>query len=108
MAESEKPFICYKAGLKMSIQPRNRAGWIYFTLWMTSLIPLILGFTALLSTEPTGAWEIAVVVGFLLLVTIWAIAMIVWMKNRSEVVDMNELMKIKRELDAKKRRGRGG
>lgn len=105
MAEQEKPFICYKQGWNMQIVPRGRTGWTYFALWMSSLIPLVLGFTALLSTEPTGAWEIAVVVGFLLLVTIWAIAMIVWMKNRSEVVDMNELMKIKRELDAKKRRG---
>lgn len=105
MAEQEKPFICYKAGLKMSIQPRNRAGWIYFTLWMLSLAPLIGGFARLMSTGPTGARGIAYLTGFVLIISLWAIAMIVWMKNRSEVVDMNELMKLKRELEAKKRRG---
>ena len=38
----------------------------------------------------------------------WAIGMIVWTKNRSEVVDMEELLKLRRELDARKNRGRRG
>lgn len=106
MAESNKPFICYKAGLKMSIQPRNRAGWIYTALWMLSMGPLIGGFALLMSTGPTGAKEIAYATGFVLIMSLWAIAMIVWMKNRSEVVDMNELLKLKREADARKGRRR--
>lgn len=106
MAESDKPFICYKAGLKMSIQPRNRAGWIYTALWTVSMGPLIGGFVWLMSAEPTGAREIAYATGFVLVMLLWVIAMTIWMKNRSEVVDMDEMLKLKREVDARKGRRR--
>ncbi len=105
MTEQEKPFICYKAGLKMSIQPRNRAGWIYTALWILSLVPPAVGFTWLMADEPTGGKAIAYTIGFILIMLAWAGAMIVWTKNRSEVVDLDELLKLKRELEAKKRRG---
>jgi hypothetical protein len=106
MAEQEKPFICYRKGWSMQIVPRGRAGWTYFVLWMLSIAPLIGCFALLVSTEPTGAKEIAYTTGFVLIMFLWAIAMIVWMKNRSEVVDMDEMLKLKREADARKGRGR--
>ena len=108
MTETDKPFICYKKGWSLQIVPRGRAGWFYFTLWMLSLAPLIAGFALLMSSQPTGAKEIAYATGFMLVMLLWAAVMIVWMKNRSEVVDMDEVLRLKRELDEKKRRrGRG-
>jgi hypothetical protein len=106
MADQEKPFICYKKGWSMQIVPRGRADWFYFTLWMLSLAPLIAGFALLMSSQPTGAKEIAYATGFMLVMLLWAAVMIVWMKNRSEVVDMDEMLKLKREVDARKERRR--
>lgn len=106
MAEQEKPFICYKSGLSMKIVPRGRAGWIATGLWTLSVVPLCVGFALLMSTVHSGGQAAAYSAGFMLAMTLWAIAMIVWTKNRSEVVDMEELLKLKRELDARKGRGR--
>jgi hypothetical protein len=36
----------------------------------------------------------------------WTVGGIWWMKARAEVVDLQELLKLKRELDRKKRGGR--
>lgn len=106
MAEQDKPFICYKAGLKMSIQPRNKAGWIYTALSMLSMVPLLGGFAWLMASKPTGARLIAYATGFGLVMLVQTITIVVWMKNRSEVIDVNELLKLKRELDEQKKRGR--
>jgi hypothetical protein len=108
MAETDKPFICYKKGWNIQIVPRNRAGWIALGWWMLSLLPPTGGFMWLMADEPTGAKAIAYTVGFTLMMLAWGIGMIVWTKNRSEVVDLDELLKLKRELDARKGRGRRG
>jgi hypothetical protein len=105
MAEPEKPFICYKKGWSMQIVPRNKAGWIALTLWIVSLVPPAVGFTWLMAGEPTEGKAIAYTIGFTLMMLAWGGGMIIWTKNRSEVVDLDELLKLKRELEAKKRRG---
>ncbi|MFO1255523.1 MAG: hypothetical protein U1E37_07615 [Sphingomonadaceae bacterium] len=108
MAESDKPFICYKSGWSMKIVPRNKAGWIALAWWMLSLVPLTGGFIWLLADEPTAGKAAAYTAAYTLVMLGWAIGMIVWTKNRSEVVDMEELLKLRRELDARKNRGRRG
>ncbi|RYD46387.1 MAG: hypothetical protein EOP60_19130 [Sphingomonadales bacterium] len=46
------------------------------------------------------------IVAFLAATAIWAVAMIRWMLRRSEIVDLNELMEIKRQND-RRRSNRG-
>ena len=88
MAEQDKPFICYKSGWNLKFMPRNAVGWWALLLWLVAL------------AIPTAAY----VTGYVLLTVGWSLAMLRWMYLRSEVVDMNELLKLKRELDARNKR----
>lgn len=105
MAEQEKPFICFKTGTSIKIEPRNRTGWLYLSLWMLALVPIVAVFTWLMSRELSTMQNAAYITGFTLVMIAWGIAMSRWMKARSEVVDMEDLLKIKRELDRQKKRG---
>lgn len=101
MAE-EKPFICYQTGKSawaIKIVPRNKAGWVYFALWM-------LGFFAMsLALIPFGdsTWAVG---GFVVATLIWATAMTLWMKARSEIVNTDELLALQKEMEKRKGRGR--
>ena len=105
MRDEDKPFVCYKhGGWSMKIVPRNAAGWRATALWTLGLLPTIGLFTAFLATEPGLAWEIAAVAILLLATLVWVVAMIRWMKARSEVVDMEDLLRLKREADRQRAR----
>ncbi|MFM5953591.1 MAG: hypothetical protein ACKOPE_04720 [Novosphingobium sp.] len=106
MPEPEKPFICYKSKWSMKITPRGRAGWIATGPWMLAMLALTGTFVWSMGGKPTGAEVAAYVAGYTLAMGFWAIAMIVWMKAHSEVVDMDELLELKRELDRQKQSGR--
>ncbi|MFM5925219.1 MAG: hypothetical protein ACKOPG_13635 [Novosphingobium sp.] len=106
MREPEKPFVCYKSKWSMKIMPRGRAGWTASGLWMLAMLALTGTFVWLMGEKPTGAKVAAYVAGYTLAMCGWAIAMIAWMKARSEVIDMDELLELKRELDRKKQSGR--
>lgn len=108
MREEDKPFICYRKGRwSFQIAPRNAAGVRASLFWMLALLPIMGLFFWALDRAPNDEtmWlYTAIYVGAML---VWSIAMIRWMKARSEMVDMAELMAIKRERDAaKKRHGR--
>lgn len=104
MAEQDKPFICYKSGWNLKFMPRNAVGWWALLLWLVALaIPTAL-FVLLLTRQHSDAQIAAYVTGYVLLTVGWSLAMLRWMYLRSEVVDMNELLKLKRELDARNKR----
>ena len=104
MAEQDKPFICYKSGWNLKIMPRNAAGWGALLMWLVVLaIPTAL-FVLLLTRQHSDAQIAAYVTGYVLLTVGWSLAMLRWMYLHSEVVDMNELLKLKRELDARNKR----
>jgi hypothetical protein len=106
MRDEDKPFICYRGGGGIKITPRNTAGWRAFGLWMAAFALAMIVWIAIVTRLHSGATIAGLTGGYLVLVLIWAIAMIRWMMARSEMVDMNVLLQLKRELDEQKRRGR--
>ena len=106
MRDEDKPFVCYKQGWNMKIVPRGAAGWRAFGLWMASLGLMVAVFLAAMEALREPAMQTTAAVAFVVIVLIWAVAMIRWMMARSEIVDLNELMKLKRESES--RRARGG
>ena len=103
MRDEDKPYVCIRHGWIVQITPRNAAGWRGLIAWMVLLALLTGGFVALTATEPGPDVMLAVTGAFLVLVTGWAVAMIRWMKARSEIVDMKDLEAFKR---ARKKSGR--
>lgn len=107
MADEKKPFVCYKSGWNIKISPQTGVGWIMFGWWMAAMALLTGGFVWLMRGDPQGARLAAFVTLYALAMTLWALAMARWMYLRSDVIDMQDLLKLKRELDAKNgRRGR--
>lgn len=106
MAEQDKMFICYKGGGGIKITPANAAGWRAFGIWMSAFGLATLVFVLVVTKLHSARAITSITVGFTILVLLWAVTMIRWMMNRSEVVDTIELLQLKRELDAKKDRSR--
>jgi pheromone shutdown protein TraB len=104
MTDQDKPFVCYKSGWNLKISPRNAAGWKALLLWMLALAVLTAPFVWLVARQPSDAQVAAYVTGYVLLTVGWSLAMLRWMYQNSEVIDLNELLKLKRELDARKKR----
>jgi hypothetical protein len=112
MRDEDKPFICYKQGWSMTITPRNAEGWRLFAIWMVPLFAATGLFVWISFQAQKHGWSetnilLLATLGFLPATLIWAIAMIRWMMARSEIIDVNGLIEIKREQDiARKKRGR--
>jgi hypothetical protein len=106
MAEQDKPFVCYKSGWNLKIMPRNTAGWWAMFIWLLILSGPTALFVWLMIRQPSDAQITAYVTGYVLLTFAWSMAMLRWMYLNSEVIDMNELLKLKRELDARKGLGK--
>jgi hypothetical protein len=104
MRDEDKPFILtrYRWG-GFNIEPRNARGWRLMLTWIALPLPLIGGFTLFAEQQPDSPAFAAVLVAFILAMAAWAIAMILWMRARSEVVDVEELLKLKREAERKQR-----
>jgi hypothetical protein len=106
MRDEDKPFIWLKSSGGFRISPRNAEGWKWMMVWTLALVPICGLFGWILSFEPRPAL-VALCVGLFVLTMIgWSVAMIRWMMARSEVIDINELLKLKRELDARKAAGK--
>lgn len=112
MRDEDKPFVCYKQGWNIKITPRNAEGWRLFAIWMVPFFAAT-GVFAWISfqAEKLGWSEASILLlaclGFLPATLIWAVAMIRWMMERSEIIDVNGLIEIKREQDiARKTRRR--
>lgn len=110
MRDGDKPFICYKQGWNIKILPRNAEGWRALCLWMLALMGptfALLPIAISLDDTPQESAVFWWLVPMLLITGLIAAAMIRWMMARSEIVDINALLEIKREQDrAKKRSGR--
>lgn len=107
MRDEDKPFICYRQGrFGMKIVPRNGAGWRAFAFWMIGFFSMAALFVIFMNRQPTRGVMIATLVGYVIATIIWAISMARWMKARSEIVSMDELLALKRDLDRQSRSGR--
>lgn len=104
MRDEEKPFVCYKGG-GLKIVPRNATGWRAFWGWLTSYIVATVLFLVIATNSPESM-ALYLTVGFLVFTFAWIVAMTRWMLARSEVVNLDELLELKRELKARKRGGR--
>jgi hypothetical protein len=104
MRDDEKPFVYYKSGSGVKISPRNAAGWRAFAVWMLALFCATGVFVWVTIIADEVGWDDSSVLLFLtlpfLLVTgVWALAMFRYMKARSEIVDVDSLLQIKRDID---------
>lgn len=94
-AASEKPFIAYRNGWMLSIQPRNAAGWKAFALWMLPLLAII-GLAVYLGAllERSGMSEakaaLIIIPSILVPTGIWAFAMVRWMMARADIIDVGK------------------
>ena len=104
MRDQDKPFILtrYRWG-GFNIEPRGARGWRLMLTWLALPVPLIGGFAVFAESAPQSPVFAAVLAGFIIAVTFWAIGGIVWMRARAEVVDVEQLLKLEREQDRKQR-----
>ena len=103
MTDDEKMFVYTRRGLSRQIVPRNRRGWIAFGFWMLALAPIVALYTWLMA-DATDTARIAYSVVYFAAMGVWVLAMFHWMKARSEIVDLDELLELKRKRDREKRR----
>lgn len=106
MPEQHKPLIIYRRGwINYRIVPRNAKGWRYLLAWWATILPiagLAIGFA---SRYPDGPALYVGLVMFLIVMGFWAIGGIIWLRARSEVLDVEEFLSFKRESERKRRRG---
>ena len=106
MVEEDKMFTCVKSGVNIKITPRNAAGWRALGLWMAGFFAVLAVFLVSIERVHSGAAQGGLTALFLLATAIWVVTMIRWMMARSEMIDVKELLALKRELDRQKRQGR--
>jgi hypothetical protein len=105
MRDQDKPFICYRNGKwAIRIQPRNAAGWKAMALWLLALVPGVVLFAMVMANEPSRSATTATVILYLLFMALWAALGIRWMLARSEIIDVEALLAIKRKQDADERK----
>lgn len=109
MRDEDKPFVYYKTGSGFKISPRNAAGWRAFAVWMFAFFGATGIFVWVTVAADSSGWGdskilLFLTLPFLLVTAIWVFAMIRYMKARSEIVDMDSLLKLKRAQEAKKKR----
>lgn len=112
MRDEDKPFVCYKQGWNIKITPRNAEGWRLFAIWMVPFFAGTGAFIWISAAAEKHGWSEASILSFALLgflpaTLLWAVAMIRWMWARSEIIDVNGLIEIKRQQDTvRKKQGR--
>lgn len=99
MRDEDKPFILYKSGFGFRIVPRNAAGYRATFVWLLSLVPVVGAFIYAMSQVEDGISVAIAIALYTAAMLTWVILGVRWMKARSEVVDMRELLEIKRERD---------
>lgn len=109
MRDEDKPFVYYKTGSGFKISPRNAAGWRAFVAWMLAFFCATGIFVWATVAADNAGWGdrkmlLLLTVPFLCVTAIWVFAMIRYMKARSEIVDMDSLIQLKREIDRNKKR----
>jgi hypothetical protein len=113
MRDEDKPFICYQQSKYLfQITPRNAAGWRAFGLWMLPFLAATGLFVAItMQMDQRGVSDSTVfftmVLPFIAATGVWCIAMIKWMKARSQIIDVNAVAKLQAEQERQaKKRGR--
>lgn len=106
MRDSEKPFVLYRRGpMNFHIVPRGIKGWVQFGIWMAMLAPPTIAFTFYAEAhEGTPQFWVGLAL-YLVATLIWAVAGIWWMKARAEVIDVEEMLRLKRKQQ-RQHRGR--
>lgn len=107
MRDEDKPFVMVRRGrFSFSITPRGANGWMQFGIWMALMGATVLAFVRYAGAhEGTANFPVGLAL-FIAAMVGWNLAMIWWMKGRAEVIDVEELLKLKREADRKQRGGR--
>lgn len=104
MREQEKPLIIYRSGwINYRIVPRNAQGWRYLLAWWAMTFPIVGLLIGFASRYPEGPVFYAGLVVFLIAMGVWAVGGISWLRARAEVLDVEELLKLKREQERKQR-----
>lgn len=109
MRDADKPFVYYKSGSGVTISPRNSAGWRAFAVWMAAFLGATGVFVWATAVADGAGWSdskilLLLTLPFLLVTAAWVFAMFRYMKARSEIIVVDNLVRIKREQDAKKKR----
>ena len=102
----EKMFTCVKSGVSFKISPSNAAGWRALALWLLVYFAVVALFLVSIARVLSKTAHGAFTALFIFSTIIWALTMIRWMLARSEMIDVKELLALKRELDRQKRQGR--
>ena len=107
MRDQDKPFVMYRRGpWNFNIVPRGVSGWTQFGVWMALLAPPTIAFAVYAETRE-GRPEFWIALALYLAATlVWSLAGIWWMKARAEVIDVEAMLRQKREDERQKRRGR--
>jgi hypothetical protein len=104
MRDQEKPFILFRRNRFIyNITPRNASGWMQFGVWMALFVPMIVGFAAFDEARPADSTFGVADAVFLLMVLVWAAGGIMWMRARAEVIDVDQVIKQKREAARRSR-----
>ena len=111
MRDEEKPFVYYKSGSGVKISPRNAAGWRAFAVWMLALFAASGIFVWASAVADEAGWDdrkilLYLLLPFLIVTTVWALAMFRYMKARSEIIDVDNLLEIKRDIERSDKRKR--
>jgi hypothetical protein len=108
--EEDKPFICYQQGWNIKITPRNAAGWRALGLWMVVLLLPAAAMMALavrLDDTPQEYIVLWTTVPLLIIMGIISFVMTRWMKARSQIIDVDGIVKFQQEQGRQtKKRGR--
>ncbi|MDC8754873.1 hypothetical protein OIK40_09495 [Erythrobacter sp. sf7] len=102
MRDEDKPFVMYRRGpWNFTITPRGTKGWTQFGVWMALFAVPTIAFAVFaerLEGRPEFWGALAL---YLVTVLVWSLASIRWMKARAEVIDVDKLLRQKREQDRK-------
>lgn len=107
MRDDDKPFVMYRRGpWNFTIAPRGAKGWMQFGLWMALLAPPTIGFVLYAEArEGRSAFYVAFAL-YMLFTLVWTLAGIWWMKACAEVVDVEAMLRQKREAERRTQCGR--
>ncbi len=106
MREEDKPFICYKSRTSMKIQPRGAEGWKHAGLWQLPFLTILGIYIWVMSTYPRPVLVAVYTALHLAATGVWLWQMMRWMKARSEIIDLDKMVDLKRQQDEALRRGR--
>ena len=66
-------------------------------IWVLSFMLMLGGFTAIVASDPENSTFVGwLTAGFLIVAGIWSVVMIRWMMAHSEIIDLDEMRKLKR------------